>query len=148
MLLIWPLRRKCSKILIEIHMFSLKKWNWICRLQNVSHFVSAKPQQNSNHVYTSCGTLWVKTGPMYYLSVHYSGVTWVPWHLKSPATQVFFHPLVEHKNKRDIRVHPHCQPFVRGIHQWLTSVFPSKRVSNPKSRPTSSHHHDCDSRLY
>ena len=45
---------------------------------------------------------------------HYSDVTWVSWHLKSPETQLF-NSLFRLTSKKTL----HYWPFARGIHQWL-----------------------------
>ena len=40
-LLIGPLGTNFSEMLIKIHIFSFKKIDWKCRLENGGHFVSA-----------------------------------------------------------------------------------------------------------
>ena len=80
---------------------------------------------------------------------HYSGVTWSPWRLKSPAVRLFVRHLVfgKHNNKAKTRA-IHYRPLIWKIHTshlWgefaVGGWIPAQMVTNAESISMSSHHH-------
>ena len=58
-----------------------------------------------------------------FMVIHHNDVTWLTWHLKSPATWLFVQQLVPANIKENIEAR-HYWPFMRGIHQSPVD-FPS-----------------------
>ena len=67
-------------------------------------------------------------------AVHNSNITYMPWNLKSLATQLFAQQLVQVNIKENIQA-LHYWPFVREIHQWLVD-FPHKAPVMQKKFPS------------
>ena len=53
----------------------------------------------------------------HWYTLHYSHVTWVPWHLKLPSIQLFVQQVVHPNNKANVEV-LHQWPLVRGGRWW------------------------------
>ena len=79
--------------------------------------------------------------------IDYNDITWVSWHLKSPAIWLFVQQSVQTNNKDNIKL-PFYWSFACGIH-WslvdenpqITGGFVPQRASNVEIIPMSLRHH-------
>ena len=106
-LLIQTLGTNFSEIWSAIHTFSFKKMLLKMASAKWRLFRLGLNELNSWQILES-----------YMVPLHSSNVTWMSWHLKSLATQLFVQQLFQLNNKGNLKA-LHYWPFEWWIHQWL-----------------------------